>query len=509
MKKPVSTRKKVLIFIIAYNAEKTIDSVIKRIPAEVFSDERISADILIISDASRDNTFRKADEYRRKHRQLRLTVLENPVNLGYGGNQKVGYFYAMKFGYDIVAMVHGDGQYAPEKLPALLEPLINSEAEAVYGSRMLEKGGALKGGMPLYKFIGNKILTMLQNFFLGSRLSEFHSGYRLYNVHALSRLPIQYNSNGFDFDTDIIIQHVIAGYNIKEIPIPTFYGEEVCHVNGFKYALDIIITTVKSRFNSLGIFYNPKFDIAPPGKNKPVCLSKLGYTSSHEMAISFTGKNITVLLLGDETGIIIPELKKNGCRVLYAGSGKNHQHKADKYLSLPGIQKPSDEIIHKALVLDEADTAVDPEAFLKSLAEKLSADETPVLFTIANINFITVRFMHLIGHVNYSREGILSHKKRRFFTFGSFRRLLNNTGYKILKEEGIPAPFPKALGMNFFSRFLVLVNSAFIKIWRGLFSYQIAFTAVPLPTLDVLLHRALSSAGISVKTKKNRPGNQL
>src|SRR6516164_9678860 len=168
---------KVLVFIVAYNAEKTIDDVIRRIPPALAAAYDI--EILIIDDASHDSTFERS-HYLSKAPELPFPVnaLFNPVNQGYGGNQKLGYHYAIENGFDFVALLHGDGQYAPERLSGLLEPLRHGEADAVFGSRMLTPTKALKGGMPLYKFIGNRILTWFENKLLRSSLSEFHSGYR-------------------------------------------------------------------------------------------------------------------------------------------------------------------------------------------------------------------------------------------------------------------------------------------------------------------------------------------
>ena len=139
--------------------------------------------------------------------------------------------------------MHGDGQYAPERLPDLLQPLLAGEADAVFGSRMMASGGARRGGMPLYKWMGNKILTRIQNRLLKTSFSEFHSGYRIYSVRALAGIPFDKNTNDFHFDTEIIIQLVRAGLRIKELPIPTYYGDEICHVNGLKYALDVVRVT--------------------------------------------------------------------------------------------------------------------------------------------------------------------------------------------------------------------------------------------------------------------------
>jgi glycosyltransferase involved in cell wall biosynthesis len=253
---------RLLVFVVAYNAERTIESVLSRIPAGLSEDYDV--EILAIDDASADRTFEIGQTVKLAGSlSLRLRVLFNPINQGYGGNQKIGYHYAIKNGFDFVALVHGDGQYAPEALPELLKPLSQGVADAVFGSRMLDRGAALKGGMPLYKFIGNKILTWLQNSLLRTNFSEFHSGYRIYSVAALKKVPFDRNTNDFHFDTEIIIQLLRAGMRVRELPIPTYYGDEICYVNGLKYAWDVAKATLKSRPHVLGIFYDSKFDCGP------------------------------------------------------------------------------------------------------------------------------------------------------------------------------------------------------------------------------------------------------
>src|SRR3954463_5328492 len=161
---PVDLRgKRLLVFIVAYNAETTIEKVLSRIPASLHSAD---VEVLIIDDSSKENTFRNGIRYEQGHSAFKITVLRTPENQGYGGNQKLGYRYAIDHGFDIVALVHGDGQYAPEELPNLLQPLESGDADAVFGSRMLVPGAARKGGMPFYKRIGNRILTRFQNWVL-------------------------------------------------------------------------------------------------------------------------------------------------------------------------------------------------------------------------------------------------------------------------------------------------------------------------------------------------------
>ncbi len=230
------------IFVIAYNAETTLTHVLERIPADVVAKVE---EIFVIDDCSPDNTYAVGRSYADGPAAAKLTVQRNPVNLMYGGNQKRGYQYAIERGLDIVVLLHGDGQYAPEVMQRLLEPLETGAAALVMGSRMLESGAALKGHMPLYKYIGNKILTATQNLLLGTRFSEFHSGYRAYSTQALRTLDFDQLTNSWHFDTQIILEFLRRQQPIVEVPIPTYYGDEICRVNGIPYAYQCVKATLK------------------------------------------------------------------------------------------------------------------------------------------------------------------------------------------------------------------------------------------------------------------------
>ena len=177
---------KIGILIIAYNAESTIESTLSRIPKDFTSNIH---SILISDDNSKDLTSVKADLYA-KSSNLPIQVVVQPINLGYGGNQKFGYSWAIQNDWEVVVLLHADGQYAPEFIPKMIEPLINGDADAVFGSRMINKKDALKGGMPKYKWIGNQILTLIQNKLVGQRFSEWHSGYWAYRVETLKELGL-------------------------------------------------------------------------------------------------------------------------------------------------------------------------------------------------------------------------------------------------------------------------------------------------------------------------------
>lgn len=251
-------KKRILILVVSYNAEATIKTLLDRIPKSFFN--RPELEILISDDSSQDKTSILAENYKKKNKLTNLKIEKNEKNKGYGGNQKKGYNYAIQNLFDIVVMVHGDAQYPPEYISELIEPIKEGKADFVFGSRM--SGDPLGGGMPLYKYFGNKFLTGIENFILKTRLSEFHSGFRAYSTSALKDIPFNENSDDFHFDSEIIIQLVIAKKRIGEITIPTHYGDEKCHVNVYKYGLNIL--------KIMGQYLLNKFKIKKYSKFRPI-----------------------------------------------------------------------------------------------------------------------------------------------------------------------------------------------------------------------------------------------
>jgi glycosyltransferase involved in cell wall biosynthesis len=484
--------KRVLIFIVAYNAEKTIESVLDRIPPEI---RTRNVEVLIIDDSSKDQTFRAGLKREDKIGDFRVHILRNGQNQGYGGNQKLGYHYAIEHGFDVVALIHGDGQYAPEKLPMLLQPFIDDEADAVFGSRMINKQDALKGGMPLYKWVGNQVLTTFQNTMLGSHLSEFHSGYRLYSTKALRRIPFERNSNDFHFDTDIIVQLHFAGQRIKEIPIPTFYGDEICHVNGMKYAWDIFRTMLRAKFHEMNLLYDRKFDV---GQVELTYDLKLEFTSSHTMALAAVRPDSTVLDIGCGQGYVAAEMAKRARRVVgvdqYISESKDPRIEFKKWdidtNAFPVEVSEFDQIF----ILDVIEHLHDPEQFMEQLRDAAVGKRPEIVLTTANVAFFITRYMLFLGNFNYGRKGILDRTHTRLFTFRSLKELFDQTGYKVLEMDGIPAPFPRALGNNVLSRALLAINKLLIHLLPGLFSYQIFVRAQAMPTVKTIFAETVSAS---------------
>lgn len=221
--------KKIIIVMPAYNAELTLEKTYRDIP------EGIVSEIILCDDGSRDGTVRIA-------KGLGLTVLTHDKNRGYGGNQKTLYREALTRKPDVIVMLHPDYQYDSKRIPALIEPIINRQADIVLGSRMSGKG-ALAGGMPFYKYISNRFLTFCENKALGLNLSEYHTGLRAYSMDFLEKVGWQDNSDDFLFDAQILIKAARLGLRIKEIPIETRYFKEASQVGffaGVKYGLGIL-----------------------------------------------------------------------------------------------------------------------------------------------------------------------------------------------------------------------------------------------------------------------------
>ncbi len=202
----------------AFNAAKTLLVTYHEIPHDIVSE------IILVDDASTDGTVAIAE-------RLGIRVIAHPHNVGYGGNQKTCYLEALRRGADIVIMIHPDNQYDPTFIPEMIEPIAAGRADIVFGSRIRMKGGALKGGMPLYKFIANRVLTFIENLVLGTKLTDAHTGYRAYSRRFLETIPFMRNSNDFVFDSQVIMQAAAFGCRIAEVPVTTKYFKEASSVN--------------------------------------------------------------------------------------------------------------------------------------------------------------------------------------------------------------------------------------------------------------------------------------
>jgi glycosyltransferase involved in cell wall biosynthesis len=224
----------VFVLMPAYNAGATIERVFARIPAEA---RRRIRRYVVVNDGSIDDTAEALARIAKEFADL--VVLTHQPNRGYGEAEKTLLRYALREGADAGIVLHSDGQYSPEKIPELLEPFDRDAADLVQGSRMLGRG-ALRGGMPLYKYVSNRALTTIENWAFGMKLAEYHSGYMLYSRKTMAALPFEKLSGSFDFDLEMIVLARIKGLRIAEVAIPTIYAGEKSHLNPVKYGLDVL-----------------------------------------------------------------------------------------------------------------------------------------------------------------------------------------------------------------------------------------------------------------------------
>ena len=491
-------KKKLLILIVAFNHEKFIHKVLDRINENLTN--IYDVEILINDDSSSDETVKVAKEYiENSNKKFKYTILSNPINQGYGGNQKIGFLYAIKNNFDYVALVHGDGQYAPECLELLVGPFLDDNIDAVFGSRMINKNGAIRGGMPLYKFIGNKILTYYQNKLFNKNFTEFHSGYRIYRVNSLKKIPYELNNNDHSFDNEIILQFLLAELNIKELPIPTYYGEEISYVNGMKYALQVFIANLKAKLQAYGIFYDRKYDCKNNKETKYVFKDQ--FDSPHSRVLKNIEPNSRVLDIGCNDLSLSKILKRNkSCHVTAVDKEEktNDVNEIDEYINFDLDNGPPDldyTKINYILLLDVIEHLKNPEQFLIQLKKKI--DKYPninVIISTPNIGFILIRLMLLLGSFNYGKSGILDKTHTRLFTFSSFKNLLIQNGFKITEISGVPAPLPLVTGNNLLGKSLMKINQFFIFLRKTLFSYQIYSIVHPVTSIELLLEQAETNA---------------
>jgi glycosyltransferase involved in cell wall biosynthesis len=469
--------KRIGILIVAYNALTTLTRVLKRISPEVWANVE---EIAVFDDASQDATYEVAVGLKALRNLSKLHVLRHEKNKGYGGNQKAGYRYFMDRGFDIVVLLHGDGQYAPEILSHMYEPLVQGRAEAVFGSRMMKTyGGPLKGGMPLYKYVGNRILSTFENAALGMSLTEFHSGYRAYDLHALRQVDFSRMTDDFHFDTEIIIKLNHQRMRILEVPIPTYYGQEICYVNGMRYAKDVARAVYRYKQSCRSARAFPEFE---------EYFVNYGYKrskySSHWYAQRMVRKDARVLDLGGGNGYFAAELKREGRRTITGVDGieaPEREDAFDEYLRYD-LDGPLDGLRERLrgrrfdaiLLLDVLEHLRDPAALLSACRDWMERGGVTVV-SVPNVAHLWIRLMLLCGRFDYSSRGILDRTHVRMFTRRSIRALAREAGFRIAGERATVVPLEFVTGLepeNRLLRLLAFFSAVLKRLRPTLFGYQ-------------------------------------
>lgn len=482
-------RVRVGIFIVAFEAERFIASVLDRIPARL---RDLFAEVLVIDDSSSDRTFEAACDAAERAGFKNVTVLQTPFNRGYGGNQKLGYLHAIKQGFDYVVLLHGDGQYAPEYLPQIVNA-IAEQPDVVIASRMIHRRDALRGGMPLYKWVGNFVLTNVENRVLGSDLSEFHSGYRAYKVDALRSIPFQLNSDDFHFDTEILIQLLMTGHTLKEISVPTFYGDEISRVNGFRYAANCVKAVLKARLGSAGVFYEPKFDFG--AFEESGYRTKQAENTLHQHILSRDWPpSWRVADLGASRGVLSAQLTAKVAHVTSVDVERPAEAGAAEAIKLD-LNGNFDEALGRqafdcVLALDVLEHLNRPEEGVRKIAEILKPHGVLYAST-GNIAFHVMRLSLLLGQFNYGKRGILDLTHTRLFTVASFKQLLINGGFVIREVRGFGPPIRDMVGTNTALRAADVTSGRLARLWPRVFAFSFLIVAEKADELEDIYARTL------------------
>ncbi|MBO0836293.1 MAG: glycosyltransferase, partial [Actinobacteria bacterium] len=465
----VTQEQRVAVVIVAYDAERHIESVLKRLPGRL---AETLTEIAVFDDSSNDATYEMALSAGRRLGLNNLHVLRTPHNLGYGGNQKVAYRRAEQERLDVVVLLHGDGQYAPECLWQMLAPFADPGVDAVLGSRMLNRRDALKGHMPLHKWIGNQVLTGIENMVLGSALSEFHTGYRAYRMRTLGKLPYSYNDAGFHFDTEILIQLMAARARIVEVPIPTWYGDEECHVPGVRYALNCIRSVVRYRLFRFGLLYDPFFDCA----DEPNYVFKQAPNSLHQYVLAHcVGEEDDVLDLGAASGELGARAALKAKSVVAVDQVQPQRAGRAEALALD-LNGAFRDAFHgrrftRVLMLDVLEHLLHPEEVVESVA-RLVPPEGVLVASTANIGYLVPRLMLLLGQFNYGKRGILDLTHTRLFTISSFTAMLKARGWSVTAVRGFGPPIRDLISTRWPWSMLDSVLSVLARVWPPLFAYN-------------------------------------
>lgn len=474
--------KRIGILVVTSNAVTTLSKVLKRITPEVWNNVE---EIAVFDDASQDDTYELALGLKTLRQLPKLQILRHPSSLGYGGNQKAGYRYFIDKGFDVVVLLHGDGKYAPEILSQLYHRIIEGKADVVVGTRMTPVyGGPLRGGgMPLYKYIGTRLLTAFENRTLGMKLSDFHTGYRAYNLHALKKIDFDRMTNDFHFDTEILIKLNHQHYAIDEVPIPAYYATELQYLNGMRYAWNVFQAVRRYRKTAWSSRCYPEFQ--EYFIHYPIKHSKY---SSHYYAQQMAGKNQEVLDISCGEGFFAAEIARQGNRVTGIDALPEVSERAAlaDYFSVDlnqglgeVIERLQGKRFDRILLLDILEHLYYPERIVSQCRDLLQ-DDGQLIVSVPNVANISVRLSLLLGNFNYVDRGILDRTHLRWYTRKTAGQLIMNAGYRIVAERSTVIPIALALGISPTGTVFSIINSSLAMLTRlmpGLFGYQIMLVA--------------------------------
>ena len=431
----VAGQSRIGILIVADGAASTLGTTLDRIPKSFRP--RIS-EVFVCDDTGDDASHQLGHGSQPLTSDLPLTVIRH--GSGPGGSQKAGYRLAIEHGLDILVVLHAGAQDAPDSIEELVAPLERGECDAVFGSRMMVKGAARRGGMTLHHYLGNRILTRVENRLLGTNLSEFDSGYRAYSVRSVASIPFERNSDDFDFDTELAIQLIHAGKRVVEVPVPTPPGGGIGH--GMKYAREVSMDVLRYWSAKRGFLSQSIVEVGPQYELKE------GEGGSHPVVLRWMGRMqpAHVLDLGCSGGLLAERIRAFGHRV----TGVD-------FLELPGVRDRLDDFVCADLDLglptaltergrydvviaaDVLEHLRTPERLLDQIRSVLAPGGT-LIVSVPNVGHWYPRGRIALGLFDYDQRGILDFTHLRFFTRRSFLKMLRQAGFRVLREEATGLP---------------------------------------------------------------------
>jgi 2-polyprenyl-3-methyl-5-hydroxy-6-metoxy-1,4-benzoquinol methylase len=410
-----------------------------------------------------------------------FAVLRPPSNLQDGALHKMALEYGLINKFDMICVIDSGNTPPPAEILCNLRSL-ETDDSALYASKDSTATGPLGE-------IFNRCIQAVYSLFLPISLCDIYSAYRIYRVKDIEAIPFALNSDSRKFLIEVTIQLLLSGKRIQEIP-SSVPSTQHSYRNVFRTVLDLIEVSLKKRLQKGCLFYDSRFDVAQNNEHYP---AKFDFPSSHSYAINSLQSGDKVLLLGSGPSELVAPFrlksKEVACIDLHIAPELKELCVEAKEMDLNFVSHFESSIpkFDKVFALDIIEHLVSPEKFLNAIRTSPCTAQSRLVLTTPNVAFFTIRLILLLGQFNYGKRGILDMTHTRLFTFASLGRLFRQQGFNILKMEGIPAPFPLAIGRNKFSAILLRLNLPLIRASRGLFSFQIYCEAEPIPTTRQLL----------------------
>lgn len=501
---------RVLLVVVAYEAERHVTDVFDRVPAAFWNHP--SAELLYLDDASSDRSPSRLQAWLDERRVGNAVVARNPYNQGYGGNQKLGFRYAIDNGFDLAVLLHGDGQYAPELLPEFIARFLEDDADVVLGTRMRSVRRARAGGMPRYKVVANRALTRVQNALTGLALSEYHTGYRAYATAYLRSVPFEINTNDFHFDTQVLLQAANVGARIREIDIPTHYGDEVCRVNGLSYGLHVLASTLRYRLHQAGMMCSMRYRRRSHARYQDKAdLAGSSHDAALELVARFRPR--TLVDLGCGPGHVAERCRRLGVDVTGVDREPPRPGTTDRFVRADLDQTPLPLDAFAAdgvLLLDVIEHLSDPERFLIELREHAAGLADPagrpfLIITTPNVAFVTMRLNLLLGRFTYADRGILDVTHKRLFNRRNLLRAVRDCGYDVEWSRGLPPPFGLAFGEGLWAKLCHGPAWLAAWVWPSLFAFQVLLVCRPKPSTRSLLSHVYAQRAVAPPPSADAP----